>query len=289
MPLSNERPQVWWKKIFFYVLHLLAFCVLMAVLLWLMSMLLQALPIAALGPFWRDMFIPWAVMLGCALLSVYVLDRLRIGARLSALGFVRSRMGWASGLGALVGSGLVLACFLILWIGGWVRVVEVDFQLGLFLSWLLFFLVQPLAEEVVMRTFLQSQTHFYFGPQAGLIITALVFGLLHADNENFSWIAGLEITAGGYLMGLLYLHTQSIWGPYLLHASWNFMQSTVLGFAVSGVDTYRALELDIAGPEWLTGGDFGIEGSMLSLLLLLGAIAWFWPARKAGLPLADVS
>jgi hypothetical protein len=173
----------------------------------------------------------------------------------------------------------------VLWIGGWVEVLNIDFQLGLFLSWLLFFLVQPLAEEVVMRTFLQSQTHHYFGPQAGLIITALVFGLLHSDNENFSWIAGLEITAGGYLMGLLYLHTQSIWGPYLMHASWNFLQSTVLGFAVSGMDTYRVLKLKIDGPEWLTGGDFGIEGSVLSLLLLLAAIAWFWPASQAALPL----
>ena len=85
-------------------------------------------------------------------------------------------------------------------------------------------------------------------------------------------------------MGQLYLFTQNIWAPFAMHAIWNFLQSTVLGFAVSGMETYRVLQLEISGPEWLTGGDFGIEGSLLSVLFILAAIIYFWPSASNEAP-----
>ncbi|MEM1216635.1 MAG: CPBP family intramembrane glutamic endopeptidase, partial [Bacteroidota bacterium] len=173
-------------------------------------------------------------------------------------------------------AGLLLGlAFGLLVLGGWVKVVATNWQWSLVASWLLFFLVQPLAEEVVMRSFLQQQFAQAAGQQLALIATALVFAFTHAGNDNFGSLAGLQIFAGGYFIGQLFLRTGSLWAPYLFHAAWNFFQSTLLGFAVSGLNIYSVLQLDISGPAWLTGGRFGLEGSVLTLVFLLLMICYY--------------
>ena len=185
--------------------------------------------------------------------------------------------GRSFGLGSGVATAMVVLVFLVLLIAGSLSIRNLNVQPGLIAGWALFFLIQPLTEEIVMRSVLQNQVHRFFGRQAGLIVSALAFGALHMGNAHFSWIAALEITAGGYLMGLLFLHFDSIWAPWGLHAAWNFVQSTILGFSVSGIETYRVLEIELSGPSWWTGGDFGLEGSILALLVTLAAILYFWP------------
>ncbi|MEZ4986410.1 MAG: CPBP family intramembrane glutamic endopeptidase [Saprospiraceae bacterium] len=127
--------------------------------------------------------------------------------------------------------------------------------------------------------FLQNQIDRFFGNQIALLATAIVFGAMHIDNEGFTWVAGLQIVTGGYLMGQLYASAGNVWAPYAFHAVWNFVQSVVLGFAVSGVGTYRILQLSTHGPDWLTGGSFGLEGSILTLLGILIVIGWLWSSQ----------
>ena len=232
----------------------------------------------------REFIYDWTIALLSVLISTRIIDAFQWQLGWRGMGFTKVRLWSSLRQGALTAALILLACFIILLIGGWVQVTGLHFSAGALLGWLLFFIIQPLTEEIVMRSFLQNQLHRLFGPWVGLLLSAIVFGLLHLGNNAFTWIAGLEIMAGGLLMGLLFLRTQNIWAAFAMHAVWNFFQSVVLGFAVSGLGTYQLLHLQVEGSDWLTGGEFGLEGSLLSLVFLLLGIAYFWSASKNAVP-----
>ena len=71
------------------------------------------------------------------------------------------------------------------------------------------------------------------------------------------------------LLGLSYIYTRNLWFPIALHFSWNFFQGTVFGFNVSGIDSYSIIEQEAIHDNLLTGGKFGFEGSIVSVLLHL--------------------
>ena len=65
------------------------------------------------------------------------------------------------------------------------------------------------------------------------------------------------------MFGAAYLKTRTLWFPFALHFAWNWVQGAFLGITVSGLKQlitaplFRATD---AGPVWLTGGEYGIEG-----------------------------
>jgi uncharacterized protein len=61
------------------------------------------------------------------------------------------------------------------------------------------------------------------------------------------------------------------------HTAWNFLQGAVFGVAVSGngVPTNSLFRPFIQGNQWLTGGAFGIEASVISVVLGLGLGIFF--------------
>src|SRR5699024_4499646 len=70
----------------------------------------------------------------------------------------------------------------------------------------------------------------------------------------------------GILFGLVYHVTRSLWACIGLHAAWNIMQGTVYGIPVSGTDADGFLVSTRTGPDWLTGGAFGAEASVIALV-----------------------
>jgi hypothetical protein len=72
--------------------------------------------------------------------------------------------------------------------------------------------------------------------------------------------------------------------PIGVHFGWNFAASGIFSTEVSGNDTPQGL-LDSAtsGPVLLTGGDFGPEGSVYSVLFgVLVTVAFMWLAHRRG-------
>ncbi|MFB6305754.1 MAG: CPBP family intramembrane glutamate endopeptidase, partial [Flavobacteriales bacterium] len=77
----------------------------------------------------------------------------------------------------------------------------------------------------------------------------------------------------GMLLGVYYIHKRDLWFPIMLHLTWNFFQGPVFGFKVSGIAGDKSmLNQQLNGPIWLTGGEFGFEGSLLLTILLIIAI-----------------
>lgn len=181
------------------------------------------------------------------------------------------------GKGALLGITLITLGFLSLFLLGRIDMQGLDFRGQTLLAWVIFFLFQTTYEEVVFRGYLLRMLAEYFKPLAALLVTSALFGILHAPNDNFSPIGLINILLAGLLLGALVLRTGRIWAAVGLHFTWNLFQSVIFGFPVSGLTTYRLLRIEVEGPAWLSGGPFGLEGSLL-MTLLLGAC--LWPQRR---------
>jgi len=132
-------------------------------------------------------------------------------------------------------------------------------------------LVVAVFEEVIVRGILFRLIEKRWGSYVALLLSALIFGVLHLANPNSSLIAalGLSIQAG-LLLASAYIYTRSLWFPIAIHFAWNFTESGIFGAKVSGNVMNKSLFVTkIDGPAWLTGGEFGPEGSIQATLFCL--------------------
>jgi hypothetical protein len=91
--------------------------------------------------------------------------------------------------------------------------------------------------------------------------------LMHIGNPSKNMLAMPGIFTGGLLLGINYLYTGNLWFGIALHTSWNFIQGPLLGFVVSGLHLPSVLIQTNTGPDWMTGGSFGPEASVLACVL----------------------
>ena len=98
---------------------------------------------------------------------------------------------------------------------------------------------------------------------------------------------------GGLLIVLItpqliyaYVKTGQLWLPVGLHLGWNFFQASIFGFPASGQVSPSMISQSPVGPEWLSGGKFGAEGSILiipvTLLSYLLIHYWVRATRQPG-------
>lgn len=139
------------------------------------------------------------------------------------------------------------------------------------------FLIVAVGEEMVFRGILFRWIDRRWGLTAALVVSGLVFGLAHVTNPNATLWSGIAIALeSGFMLGMAYKWAGNLWFPIGIHWSWNFVQGNVFGFAVSGLDAGVSwLHPLVSGPEWLTGGAFGAEASVLSTVIGLGITAFF--------------
>lgn len=135
------------------------------------------------------------------------------------------------------------------------------------------FVPAVLHEELLFRGYafqklLRWNRHF------ALAFMAIVFAALHLGNVAVTTLGLLNIFLGGLLLGLAYERYGRLWFPIGVHLAWNLTTGPILGHEVSGYETMRSILIETgAGPVLLTGGDFGVEGSILMTIVELAAIA----------------
>ena len=89
--------------------------------------------------------------------------------------------------------------------------------------------------------------------------------------------ATLDTVLGALLLGFAYLRTGSLALPIGIHFGWNWAQGALLGFDVSGLGQAGWLLPELLGkPQWLTGGSFGPEASVFSVLVDATAVLLLW-------------
>jgi hypothetical protein len=112
-----------------------------------------------------------------------------------------------------------------------------------------------------------------------LVFSSILFGLAHLTHGT--WLAAFAITINaGLTMGLLYMVTGRLWMSVGLHIGWDFTETSILG--VNSTDGLL-LSTPMAGrPDFLTGGSFGPDASVLAFVIGIIAVAAIVYARTMG-------
>ncbi len=128
------------------------------------------------------------------------------------------------------------------------------------------FIPAALHEELLFRGYVYQKMRRH-NRTAAILALAMLFAALHFNNNAVSWIGITNIFLGGILLALAYELYQRLWFPIGLHLAWNLVSGPVLGDEVSGFESARTLLVERGtGQLLLTGGDFGIEGSVWMIL-----------------------
>ena len=193
-------------------------------------------------------------------------------------------MGRELGIGLLVGAGLYAACELVLMALGIYRVEGLN-PLRFMVPAIAMALSSGVYEELLFRGVLFRSIETWFGSWAALVVSSLVFGLTHLMNPSGTIEGALFIAVeAGILLAAAFMLTRRLWLSMGFHVAWNYTQSAIFSSIVSGNEASQGLvRSTIKGPEWLTGGNFGVESSVLALLFCTGTgIAMLIMAVKRG-------
>jgi membrane protease YdiL (CAAX protease family) len=175
----------------------------------------------------------------------------------------------------LIGLGFALAfiggLFLVLWLIGAINITGyVGFKPGVFIVSIMLFMA-AFDEELIFRGYiLNNMMDSTSNRWIALAGSSLLFALLHSGNTNVwsTWVPMTELFAAGFILGISYTFTKNLWFPTFFHFGWNFFQG-LFGFEISGfnVDSWKIISHENAGnvPDIVSGGAFGIEGSVITL------------------------
>ena len=213
-----------------------------------------------------------------AMFSIYIgvmrFYERRAASELSAKYLIPDGVG-----GAIAGAGMVSAVFAALWLLGAFHILSAGSMEAMIVP-VIWVVLLAAMEELMFRGILYRILEEWLGTVVALALSAGIFGLVHLFNEHADAISVLSATSGGLLMGALYSLTGRLWIPIFFHASWNFTQA-IFGSTVSGTDLFGTyFESVREGPEWLTGGPFGVENSLLTIGLIVVVLAFLFRRMK---------
>ena len=243
-------------------------------LAWLAAVWLALFVFAALGagrlPLPAAFALRAAVVAAVSLIAWRVLEGRRPRATPLAAG--RPELARLAG-GAGVGLALVAGALAVMAAFGGFRLIpaacEASEAVGSAGRLLALFLAAASLEEILFRGYGFSALRDLAGSAPAVAVTAALFSLAHAGNPHFDLAAAAAIAGIGAVLAAVVLTQGSVWGAVGIHAGWNWALAAVAGLPVSGLAFATPCPAGrVAGPAWLTGGEFGPEASVAA------GIAW---------------
>jgi uncharacterized protein len=198
------------------------------------------------------------------------------------------RFSRCSGLlvGFVIGFAAIALCLGVLALTGSYRIVGFNTHYNPLRDLVMLGICAGVAEEIMMRGMLLRLIEEWLGSWGAVAISALVFGLLHVSNPDGTVWGGVAIAIeDGILAAALYIVTRSLWVVIGEHIMWNFAEGPIFGSIVSGIGKQDSwLVAQWRGPEWLTGGSFGLEASVVPVILMGSVgVALLVYARRKGM------
>jgi membrane protease YdiL (CAAX protease family) len=186
-------------------------------------------------------------------------------------------------IGFAVGLANFGAVLVILLLAGYVSLEQAGVSMseaGIILKGLAVIFVFAAFEELINRGYLFQAFCEGAGVWIAAVTVSLFFSLVHITNPSFSIISGIHLFVHGLLYAAVYLKTRSLWTPIGLHMAWNLAQGPIAGMNVSGVDVGGSFfHATVDGPTMLTGGEFGIEGSLITVIVSAVILVAVFKAR----------
>jgi uncharacterized protein len=139
--------------------------------------------------------------------------------------------------------------------------------------WAVLFVLVGLFEDFLFRGYSQFTLGRGMGFWPAAIALACAFGLTHLRNGGEHWPGLLAAAFIGFFFCLTLLRTGNLWFAIGFHAAWDWGETFLYSVPDSGmVAPGHLLSSSLHGPDWLSGGSVGPEGSVLCFLV----IALFW-------------
>lgn len=144
-------------------------------------------------------------------------------------------------------------------------------------------LVAAFVEELIFRGLAFQAIEKKGGSLLALALTSLFFGIAHLGNPGATVWGAFSITIeAGLLLGAAFLWRRNVWFIIGLHFFWNAIEG-LLGIPISGHPSSGLFTVEVTGPDLLTGGKFGLEASIIPVIIsLLITIPMLLFARRKG-------
>jgi uncharacterized protein len=225
----------------------------------------------------------WAFLLNEALLVIIAVAPALFMCRLEKRPF------WAYGLprqgafaknfwlGAIWGFAAITILLLLMRAIGLVSFVGFALHGGRVLKfaafWGVMFLVVGFREEFLFRGYSLFTLTDGIGFWPAVILMSGFFGYVHRGNSGESWIGLLGVVSIGFFFCLTLRRTGNLWFAIGMHAAWDWSETFFYSVPDSGlVLPGHLLNTSFHGPQLLTGGSVGPEGSVLLFVLI--AVLW---------------
>ena len=210
--------------------------------------------------------------------SVYIARRWIDRKTFTSLGLQTSKRSVLDIVFGFALSGLMAAVvFFAMWMLG--NIDNVQFaaidqsSVGLLLGPLLVMALVGFWEELVFRGYILQNMAEGMGMKTAVLVSCVLYGLVHSANPNAGLLSTAIIVLFGYLRIYGYLSTGQLWLSFGMHTGWNYFQATVFGFAASGhAEAWTLVTHESAAADWLSGGKFGPEASVLTVPVILVAL-----------------
>jgi hypothetical protein len=175
------------------------------------------------------------------------------------------------GLGAALGWGMAAVVLLIVALAGhfYVQLWTVPRAWGLLILQLLTLLASALAGEIAFRGYPFQKLIETVGPLTATIVAAIIFGALRATTPGSTPTAVWISAMAAVLLSAAYVRTHALWLGWGLHFAWTASIAILFGQPLAGSrEVSNVIHTYVDGPTWLTGSEFGPEGSLVALIVL---------------------
>jgi hypothetical protein len=187
---------------------------------------------------------------------------------------LRQAFGMRFGEGLIWGFGMLSAILLVLHLSGHFQIDSVALTgtavYKYAFGWGLVFYAVAISEEFIFRGYLLFAWARRMAFWRAAIFLSLIFGAAHLGNPGENVFGILQVVVIGMVFCLTIRRTGNLWFAVGFHAAWDWAETFFYGTPDSGLlGVGRLLNTSSQGPNWLTGGSAGPEGSVIVFLVLL--------------------
>lgn len=175
------------------------------------------------------------------------------------------------GLGAALGWGMVTVVLLIEALAGhfYVQLWGSPRAWGLLILQILTLAAGALAGEIAFRGYPFQKLVETIGPFSATILAGILFAALRFTTPGATPTAVWISAVAAVLLSVAYLRTYALWLCWGLHFAWTASIGILFGQPLAGSrQVSSVIHTYIDGHGWLTGGEFGPEGSLVALIVL---------------------
>jgi len=273
MMVEQQVAKPTWRKITEFPLVAMAIGIaLMAGSIQLTSFLFHFIPKKGIPAHTREIVIGLAVV--AVVIAVYKLAIRHLGEQ--PRDDLRSEhAGRDLGLGLVGGTLIFSAVTAVAALLGVYHIVGPGDANDIFYALVTMGIVPAVMEETLFRGIMFRHLEDFGGTWFALALTSALFGVAHIFNPNATYFSSFAIAVeAGIMLGGAYMLTRSLWLPIGLHAAWNFTQGEIYDVPVSGIDQHGLVQAKLSGPPILSGSTFGLEASVIALVIATAFGLW---------------